>query len=63
MTDEIYTIEEAAKYLKVSDDVIRRMIKDRELKASKIRGQWRIRKTDIDRLFEDQDGKDQQRPT
>jgi excisionase family DNA binding protein len=50
--DEILTIEEAADYLKVSEDVIRRMIKDKSLKATKIRGQWRIRKKDIDALFE-----------
>jgi excisionase family DNA binding protein len=53
--DEILTIEEAAKYLKVSEDVIRRMIREKQLRASKIRGQWRIRKIDIDRLFEDRD--------
>jgi excisionase family DNA binding protein len=50
--DEVLTIEEAAKYLKVSEDVIRRMIKDGELRATKIRGQWRIRREAINQLFE-----------
>jgi excisionase family DNA binding protein len=48
---EIYTIEEAAKILKVSDDTVRKMIKNGELEARKIRGQWRIRREAIDRLF------------
>ena len=52
MPEEIvYTILEAAKMLKVSDDTIRRMIKVGQLDAVKVRGQWRIKKASIDKLL------------
>jgi excisionase family DNA binding protein len=52
MSEEVvYTILEAAKLLKVSDDTIRRMIKSGELEAVKVRGQWRIRKDVLDKVM------------
>jgi excisionase family DNA binding protein len=52
MTEEIvYTIPEACKLLKVSDDTIRRMIKSGQLEAVKVRGQWRIKKASLDKLL------------
>ena len=52
MTDEIvYTIPEACKLLKVSDDTIRRMIKSKQLEAVKVRGQWRIKKESVEKLL------------
>ena len=39
---QMMTIAEVAERLKVSDDVIRKLIKRRELAASKVVGQWRI---------------------
>ncbi len=52
MAEEIvYTILEAAKLLKVSDDTIRRMIKAGQLDAVKVRGQWRIKKESLDKLL------------
>ncbi len=51
MTEEVvYTIPEAARLLKVSQDTIRRMIRSKQLDAQKVRGQWRIRKASVDRL-------------
>lgn len=50
--DVLYTIEEAAHILRVSQDTIRRMIKAGELSATKIRGQWRIHKASIDKLVQ-----------
>ncbi len=47
----LYSITEVCKLLKVSDDTIRRMIKDKQLEAVKVRGQWRIRKESIDRYL------------
>ena len=47
---EILTIRQAAQLLNVSDDTIRRLIReDKRLKAFKVRGQYRI---DKDLLFE-----------
>ena len=51
MAEKIFTIEEAAEYMRVSHDTIRKMIKDGELEAARVRGQWRIRKQALDDLF------------
>ncbi len=47
----MFTIQEAAEFLAVSEMTIRRMIKAEELPAAKIRSIWRIKKTDIEALF------------
>lgn len=53
MTQEVlYTIDEAARILRVSHDTIRRMIKSGELAAIKVRGQWRVRKESVDRIVQ-----------
>lgn len=38
----LYTINEVATLFKVHPDTISKLIKDKHLAASKIRGQWRI---------------------
>lgn len=49
MPDEIYTIAQAAQYLKVCDKTVRRLIKSNKLLASKVGDRsWRIKKADID---------------
>jgi len=49
MSDEIYTVAQAAEYLKVSEKTVRRMIKTKTLIASQVSNRsWRIRKSDID---------------
>ena len=52
MTDEVivYTIPEACRLLKVSDDTIRRMIKEGKLEAFKVRGSWRIKRESLEKL-------------
>lgn len=42
------TLEEIAKYLKVSKDSIYRLAQKREVPASKIGNLWRFRKDEID---------------
>ena len=44
----VYTLEEVAKMLRVSIPTVRRLIEDGELKAFKVRGQWRIRREDYE---------------
>ncbi|MBE5887059.1 MAG: helix-turn-helix domain-containing protein [Lachnospiraceae bacterium] len=46
--DELYTVEQAAIYLKVSTKTIRRLIKNEKIIASKVGGRWRIKKSDIE---------------
>lgn len=54
MDDEIYTVTQAAQYLKVCDKTVRRLIKDNKLTASKVGNRsWRIRKADIDMYLRD----------
>ena len=48
MSDELFTVAQAAEYLKVCDKTIRRMIKANKLPAFKIGSRaWRIKKADI----------------
>ena len=52
MKDEIYSIQEAAKILKVSERSIFRYINSGKLRATKI-GYWRIFKSDIQKFLND----------
>lgn len=49
MAEELYTVEEAAKLLKLHVDTIRRLLRDKKLKGVKIGGgrQWRIPSSEI----------------
>ena len=49
----LYTIDEVARLLRVSPDTVRRMIASKELEAIKVRGQWRIKKSSVDKLLGD----------
>lgn len=51
MPNEVLTISEVAKLLRVSEDTIRKMIDDGEMQAFKVRGQWRIRKEEVERIM------------
>jgi excisionase family DNA binding protein len=48
MTDEILTVPEVAKLLKVADKTVYTMAQNAELPCFKVRGQWRFRRDDID---------------
>lgn len=48
MEHEVLTLSEVAKYLKVSDKTIHRMINDNAIPCAKIGGQWRFLKVMID---------------
>ena len=51
---EIFTISETAEYLKISDQTLRRMIREKEIKSFKARGQYLIRQMDIDQWIRKQ---------
>ena len=53
-SDEIVTIKELARLLKVADKTVYTMAQNKELPAFKVRGQWRLRREDIDRWIEKQ---------
>jgi excisionase family DNA binding protein len=44
----IYTLEQVAEVLQVSLSTVRKLVDDKELKAFKVRGQWRVRKEDLE---------------
>ena len=47
MADELFTVAQAAEYLKVCDKTVRRMIASKELVASKVGSRcWRYMKAD-----------------
>lgn len=50
--ERVFTIEEIAETLKVSVDTVRRMIRDGEIHAIKVRGQWRITKEALDHYLQ-----------
>jgi excisionase family DNA binding protein len=54
MSDEILTLPEVAQLLKVAEKTVYSMAQKGQLPAFKIRGQWRIRRADLDEWIEDQ---------
>ncbi len=51
MEDNVLTVKQVAKYLKVCERTVIRLIHDKKLKASKVGGSWRIREKDINKYL------------
>ena len=47
----LYTLEEVAKILRVSEATVRRLIKNRQLKSIRVGIQLRVRKEDLDQFL------------
>ena len=45
--EELFTLPESARYVKVNEETIRRQIAKGFLPATKILGRWRIRQSDL----------------
>lgn len=45
---DFLTVKEVAEILRVSQPTVLRMIDDGELRAIRVRNQWRIRRADLD---------------
>lgn len=54
--EEVFTVEEVAKYLKVTPTTIYRMLEDGRLTGFKIGASWRIRESDITAYIERSQG-------
>jgi excisionase family DNA binding protein len=53
MCDELFTIAQAAEYLKLSAKTVRKLITTRRLLAAKVGDRsWRIKKDDIETYFQ-----------
>lgn len=52
--EELLTLEELAKYLKISKHTLYKMLEKGEIPAFKIANQWRFKKSEIDKWIEQQ---------
>ncbi len=52
--EELLTLEELAKYLKISKHTLYKMLEKRKIPAFKVANQWRFKKSDIDKWLEKQ---------
>lgn len=51
-TDEIFTIDELARYLKLSKSTVYKLAQERKIPGQKVGRHWRFRKASIDRWLE-----------
>jgi len=58
---EILTLDEVATYLKVTPRTIYRMLEEDQIPAFKVRGTWRFRKDEIEKMTKNY--KNNQSPT
>lgn len=54
MTDEILTLKDVAKYLKLAEKTAYRLAAEGKLPGFKVGGSWRFKKEDIDLWIEQQ---------
>jgi excisionase family DNA binding protein len=52
--DEVLTIKEVAALLKLAEKTVYSMAQQGEIPAFKIRGQWRIRRSELDQWIDKQ---------
>lgn len=57
MTDEILTLKEISKYLRLSPDTVYKMAHEDKIPALKIGKKWRFRKERIDKWLREQEGR------
>lgn len=50
MTDEIMTLKEVAKYLKLAEKTAYRLAAEGKLPGFKVGGSWRFRKDEVEKL-------------
>lgn len=48
MVDDILTLKEGAEYLKISQQVLRHLIRTKQIPAKKVGRQWRLFKKTLD---------------
>jgi len=61
--EEIMTLEETAKYLKIGKSTLYKMAREGKIPAVKITNQWRLRKEDIDRWLQEITKRRRKQPT
>ena len=53
MREGILGIKEVANYLKIKQQTVYRLVKQRKIPALKIGGQWKIKQEHIDKMFDE----------
>ena len=48
ITKDVFTADEVAKYLRIHPYTVRRLVRSGKLPGSKVGGQWRFKKEDIE---------------
>lgn len=51
MQNNVFTVKQVAKYLKVCERTVIRLIHNKKIKASKVGYSWRIQERDINRYL------------
>ena len=54
MNDQVLTLRELARYLKVDEKTIYRLVQEGKIPSFKVRGQWRFKKGFIDNWIEEE---------
>lgn len=52
MPDEIMSIKEVAEFLKVKEQTVYRLVQQGKIPALKIGGQWKVKKSHLDKMFD-----------
>ncbi|MDO8690799.1 MAG: helix-turn-helix domain-containing protein [Dehalococcoidia bacterium] len=52
--DEVMTVKEVARYLRVSQSTVWNWCREGKLPAFKVAHQWRVRRSDLNRAIEEQ---------
>ncbi|HQU72937.1 MAG TPA: helix-turn-helix domain-containing protein [Calditrichia bacterium] len=53
MSEEIMTIKDVAQFLKVKEQTVYRLVQQGKIPALKIGGQWKVKRSHLDRMFEE----------
>lgn len=53
MISEIFTVQQAARYLQIDSDLVLRKVRAGEIPAAKVAGEWRLRRARIDRWLDE----------
>jgi len=52
MSDEIMSVKDTANYLNIKKQTVYRLLKKDKIPALKIGGQWKIKKSHLDKMFD-----------
>lgn len=52
MPNEIMSVKETANYLNIKKQTVYRLVNNKKIPALKIGGQWKIKKSHLDKMFD-----------